>query len=259
MNPPRDLLVPLDLVPVLGGFKAPTCAPFLHHFRAVAGVGAYPEIETALLGLGEDQFWQGFDATTLASAKVNNAVNLLAILGGLGSERAKAALVQLLPQAEQGKLNERVAGALLSACNRAKLACPPGLAQRLLSSKHPGVRSAAAAALTEQTDENFAALTRAFEQSPGGKMIQARSGILSAIGKYKTPAGLNVLKQALKDDSPQVQRRAADLLNAAGVSGTGAERLMGRGDFLAIAAGQTVRFQAAWIPPMDWDTALRRL
>lgn len=52
---------------------------------------------------------------------------------------------------------------------------------------------------------------------------------------------------------------AEDARVAAGVSGTGAERLMGRGDFLAIAAGQTVRFQAAWIPPMDWDTALRRL
>ena len=35
---------------------------------------------------------------------------------------------------------------------------------------------------------------------------------------------------------------------AAGVSGTGAEKLLGRGDFVLVAAGQTVRFQAAWVP-----------
>lgn len=213
---PLNLL--LDLTPVLSGFKDPACAPFLHRFRAVAGVGAYPEIENALLGLGEDQFWQGLDVPTLASAKVTNAVNLLAILGSLGSERAKTALNQLLPSAEQGTLNERVVGALLSAANRAKLACPPGLARRLLSSKYPGVRAAAAAALTEQTDENFAALSQAFEQSSGGKMMQARLSVLSAIAKYKTPAAVELLKQALKDDAPQVQRRAADLLSAAGVT-----------------------------------------
>ncbi len=39
---------------------------------------------------------------------------------------------------------------------------------------------------------------------------------------------------------------------AAGISGTGAEKLMGRGDFVLVAAGQTVRFQAAWMPAVDW-------
>jgi len=52
---PLNLL--LDLAPVLGGFKDPASVPFLHRFRAVAGIGAFPEVENALLGLGEDQFW----------------------------------------------------------------------------------------------------------------------------------------------------------------------------------------------------------
>lgn len=39
---------------------------------------------------------------------------------------------------------------------------------------------------------------------------------------------------------------------AAGVSGTGAEKLLGRGDFVLVAAGQTLRFQAAWVPTQDW-------
>ncbi len=39
---------------------------------------------------------------------------------------------------------------------------------------------------------------------------------------------------------------AEDARVAAGVAGTGAERLLGRGDFLLIAKGQIVRFQAAY-------------
>jgi S-DNA-T family DNA segregation ATPase FtsK/SpoIIIE len=45
---------------------------------------------------------------------------------------------------------------------------------------------------------------------------------------------------------------ADDARVAAGQGGTGAEKLMGHGDFVLVAAGQTVRFQAAWIPASDW-------
>lgn len=52
---------------------------------------------------------------------------------------------------------------------------------------------------------------------------------------------------------------AEDARVAAGLSGTGAEKLSGRGDFLAVAAGQVIRFQAAWLAPSDWSTALGRM
>lgn len=52
---------------------------------------------------------------------------------------------------------------------------------------------------------------------------------------------------------------ADDARVAAGISGTGAEKLSGRGDFLAVAAGQVVHFQAAWIPAKDWNTMLADL
>jgi S-DNA-T family DNA segregation ATPase FtsK/SpoIIIE len=45
---------------------------------------------------------------------------------------------------------------------------------------------------------------------------------------------------------------AEDARVASGQAGTGAEKLLGRGDFIAVAAGQNVRFQAAWIPTQDW-------
>lgn len=40
---------------------------------------------------------------------------------------------------------------------------------------------------------------------------------------------------------------ANDARIASGVAGTGAEKLLGHGDFLLVAAGQTIRFQGAWL------------
>jgi len=42
-----------------------------------------------------------------------------------------------------------------------------------------------------------------------------------------------------------------DARTATGWSGTGAERLMGRGDFLAVAEGRVIRFQAAHVSPQE--------
>jgi S-DNA-T family DNA segregation ATPase FtsK/SpoIIIE len=46
---------------------------------------------------------------------------------------------------------------------------------------------------------------------------------------------------------------AEDARVASGQAGTGAEKLLGRGDFLVVAGGRTTRFQAAWLPPRDLD------
>jgi S-DNA-T family DNA segregation ATPase FtsK/SpoIIIE len=40
---------------------------------------------------------------------------------------------------------------------------------------------------------------------------------------------------------------------AAGIGGTGAEKLAGRGDFLAVAAGQVLRFQAAYVSAAEME------
>jgi S-DNA-T family DNA segregation ATPase FtsK/SpoIIIE len=51
---------------------------------------------------------------------------------------------------------------------------------------------------------------------------------------------------------------AEDARTAAGISGTGAEKLLGRGDFIAVASGQVIRFQAAWLPARDWESVALR-
>ena len=52
---------------------------------------------------------------------------------------------------------------------------------------------------------------------------------------------------------------AADARTATGWSGTGAERLMGQGDFLAVAEGRVIRFQAAHISPGEIEETVIRL
>jgi len=46
---------------------------------------------------------------------------------------------------------------------------------------------------------------------------------------------------------------------AAGIGGTGAERLTGRGDFVAVAAGQVLRFQAAYVSPAEMEQVIAQL
>jgi len=46
---------------------------------------------------------------------------------------------------------------------------------------------------------------------------------------------------------------------AAGISGTGAERLLGRGDFLLVAKGQSIRFQSAYASDAEMAAVVARL
>jgi S-DNA-T family DNA segregation ATPase FtsK/SpoIIIE len=105
----------------------------------------------------------------------------------------------------------------------------------------------------------------------GGKAIE---GLLTRLAQRGREAGMHLvagvqkpsaaaLGPMLKANFPvRVIGRVGsvdDARVAAGVSGTGAEKLLGRGDFVLVAAGQTVRFQAAWIPAADWPEVARGL
>ncbi|MGC8782608.1 MAG: FtsK/SpoIIIE domain-containing protein, partial [Anaerolineae bacterium] len=46
---------------------------------------------------------------------------------------------------------------------------------------------------------------------------------------------------------------------AAGVGGTGAERLLGRGDFVLVAKGQVIRFQAAYAGNSEMEAIVARV
>lgn len=228
---PAEINTLLEVVAALGGFKDAGCGPFLHRLRTSLGAGAYTEIEAALVGLGEKEFWYGLDEAHLATGEERKAVNLVQALAELNTERARAALLQLCEQAEDGKLTPRTIGELLRALNRTKVPCPPGLARRQLRAADPSVRALAATLLTAQptaqTTENFAALSQAYENSSGNLMGGARLALLNAIAKFQTPQSLSVVKTAATDADPRVRRRAGELLKQFGETGATTEAAAG--------------------------------
>jgi S-DNA-T family DNA segregation ATPase FtsK/SpoIIIE len=112
------------------------------------------------------------------------------------------------------------------------------------------------------------------DDSDGGSLAREVEAALTRIAEGGREAGLHLvvgvqkpsaagMGSLLKANFPTrlVGRLAGadDARMAAGQSDTGAEHLAGRGDFLAVAGGQVVRFQAAWVPARDWNQMLAGL
>ncbi len=102
----------------------------------------------------------------------------------------------------------------------------------------------------------------------GGKPIQQ---LLTRLAQRGREAGIHIIAGAQKPSASVVGGQltanfsvrlvgrmvsAADALVAAGISGTGAEKLQGRGDFMAVFGSDPIRFQAAYVPMPDWNTHL---
>jgi S-DNA-T family DNA segregation ATPase FtsK/SpoIIIE len=105
----------------------------------------------------------------------------------------------------------------------------------------------------------------------GGKPVEA---LLTRIAQRGREAGLHLVAGAQKPSStalgPMLKANfpvrlvgrvgsAEDARVASGVAGTNAEKLLGRGDFVLVAAGQTLRFQAAWLPAVDWPEVVESM
>ncbi|MBI3177955.1 MAG: DNA translocase FtsK [Chloroflexi bacterium] len=99
----------------------------------------------------------------------------------------------------------------------------------------------------------------------GGKPVEAMLGRLAQRGRE---AGMHLLLGAQKPSSallgPHLKANlparlvgrvssAEDARVACGIAASGAEKLTGRGDFLAVAEGSTTHFQAAHVPPADFN------
>ena len=89
----------------------------------------------------------------------------------------------------------------------------------------------------------------------------AQSGPSAGIHLLAGVADPARLPQGLQASFPaRCVGRVADAFAAAagaGRGGTGAESLHGQGDFILVASGQTLRFQAAWLPAHDWPVVGR--
>ncbi|MBI3244478.1 MAG: DNA translocase FtsK [Chloroflexi bacterium] len=98
----------------------------------------------------------------------------------------------------------------------------------------------------------------------GNKLIEAAITRLAQRGRE---AGIHLILGAQKPSSTALGSHikanlpvrlvgrvgsVEDARVAAGVSATGAEKLGGRGDFIAVAGGQITRFQSAYVPAREW-------
>lgn len=211
---PVQISLLLEIVTALGTFKDQSVVPFFQQLRAATGVGAYTEIESELLKFGEAAFWEGLDAN--APRDWRSTATLAQALSDLKSERAKAMLLTLWQQAEQGKSDARALPALLRAMTRSQMDGVQAIAKRQLTAKDSALRAAAAAVPQELNDENFAALSAALEKAKADPQSDARLAVVNALGRYKTSQAVGVLRTALTDADPRVRRRAADLLRQQG-------------------------------------------
>jgi hypothetical protein len=87
-RPPQINLL-LELATALGALKDESSLPLLHRLRVATGMGAYTEIETALVKFGEKEFWFGLNEQTLAPDDWRRVATLVQVFGELGSERPK--------------------------------------------------------------------------------------------------------------------------------------------------------------------------
>jgi len=211
---PVQINLLLELATALGTFKDESIVPFLQQLRAATGTGAYTEIESELVKFGDKAFWVGVENNTPRDWR--SAATFAQALAELGSERAKATLLTMWQQAEQGKSDARVIPALLRALTRVKFDGLQAAARRQLTRQEITVRAAAANALTELNDENFKALATALEQAKADMQSDARLALVNAISKYKTSQAIQLLKAALADSDARVRRTTANLLRQAG-------------------------------------------
>ena len=218
--PPEQNLV-LVVAEALGTLKAPSSLPLLRRMRTLDGrAGANPETEIAVAAFGEAAF---FDIPTSAAVTADwrRVASYAQGLGAVEGARARQELLDILAGKRFGSLDARAIPDALTAVAKLK---PDGLEQLLveqLRSPDFVVRATAAGLLAEQfapaSEATLKALEAALTSSAGDAEPDARLAILEGIAKYESTRARDLLSGALNDPDYIVRRKAADLLQAAGV------------------------------------------
>ncbi|HSB10426.1 MAG TPA: peptidylprolyl isomerase [Blastocatellia bacterium] len=206
----------LLIASALGNIKEERALPFLKTLRFADGkIGAHPETEIALARFGEAAFFDSPSAAKLPSDDWKAMAAYAQGLGQLTTERARAALVDLLSGKTYGKPDPRAVPSILTAMNSAKVA---GLRDILLDQlKNPDVFVRAASAellggLGDPSEVVISAIYDAYKSARADKVNEARIAILEAADKLKHPMNIQVLSDSSRDDDYVVRLKAAELL-----------------------------------------------
>ena len=203
----------------LGNLKEDRALPFLKALRFVDGpIDANAEVEIAIAKFGDGPFFDVPTSARLSNEDWRGAAAYAQGLGQLGTDRARAILLDMLSGKSYGKPDARAVSAILNAMSAAKV---DGLRDILLGAlKLPDVFARATAAellggLGDSSEPVVSALFDAYKSARADKINDARIAIIEAADKLKHPMNVQVLTDPLRDDDYVVRLRAAELLRAA--------------------------------------------
>jgi cyclophilin family peptidyl-prolyl cis-trans isomerase/HEAT repeat protein len=213
--PPQQNLL-LLMATALGNLKDPRAVELLQAIRFTDGkLGAFPEAETAVARFGDSRF---FDIPESAKLPPNEWRAMAAYaqgLGQLGSDKARAALLDLLSGKSYGKPDARAVSDILNAMAAAKVDGLRDILLEQLKAEDAIIRATAAELLGELGDAGervTGALEAAYKAARKEKMNDARVAIIEAAQKLKHPINLQVLAEETRDEDYVVRRKAAELL-----------------------------------------------
>ncbi len=188
---PTEQNLLLLIATALGNLKDQRGLTLLKAFRLADGkLGANPETEIAIAKFGEAAFFDAPESVKLPSGDWKAMANYAQGLGQLGTEKAKALLLDFIQGKTYGKPDVRAVSDILNAMSQSKV---EGLRDLLLEQLKAGdviVRATAASLLGDLGDASAAvtnALGEAYKVARADNMNDARIAILEAADKLKRP------------------------------------------------------------------------
>lgn len=208
----------LLIAAALGTIKDERALPFLKAFRLADGkLGSHPEIEVAIARFGESVFFDVPATATLPGDDFKAMASYAQGLGQLGTERAKALLLDLLSGKTRGKPDARALPPILNALAATKMEGLRDILLEQLKSTDVYIREASATLLGElgnTSDSVIAALYEAYKSARADKLNEARIAIVVAAEKLKRPMNVQVLAETTRDPDYVVRLKAAEFLRA---------------------------------------------
>jgi len=245
-NLPPELNEILEIATTLGRLRSPTSATgWLHQLNETLNHRA-PEVELAFVRIAPATYLAEFGPGAQAKRKVQETILLdwraaSGIAAGLGEMAATPEIASVMPQLTasaqsllRAMLDYRNSGlhintlvavhseyAIPDVLRALAAFKPPDLASVARAELNDGdaiVRSTAAELLGDlpPAEENTRALIAAWPQTTNDTLNDAALSILDALGKQKSSAANEQVKQALKSDDHLIRRRAVAVLKANG-------------------------------------------
>lgn len=199
----------------LGQIKDPAALGLLKSIRILPSgtIGGNIETETAVARFGVEAFFDYEAKTSLKTGNWQAAANFASGLGEVGGEKAIKLLDEIFTGKTIGTLDPRAVPEILRAMSKANHPNINTILKEQLKVEDIIIRATVAELLMEgnKSEDDFKALSTAYEQASKDTMNDAKLAILMALAKFGTKASPN-LTSALKDPDHLVRRQAVDLL-----------------------------------------------